>query len=100
MSDLTDKINNFNDVKNELSELPLDPREKDYIEFSVAPITDLIYKLSTAALNLSLSSDYLSKNYVKKPKKGKIKKNIDTIYEINETCNELFKIIKKRIDHI
>lgn len=100
MANLMGDINSVNVIKKELSELPLDPREKSYIENSVTPITDLLYKLSTSALNLSQSSDYLSKSFITKPKKRKIKRANDTIYDINETCSELFKIIKKRIDLI
>lgn len=100
MTDLMEDINNINAVKKDLSELPLDPTEKSYLENSVTPVADLLYKLSTTALNLSQSSDYLSKNFIKKPKKRKIKENIDTIYDINEICSELFKIIKKRIDFL
>lgn len=98
MANLMEDINSINAVKEDLSGLPLDPSEKSYLENSVIPITDILYKLSTTALNLSQSSDYLSKNFIKKPKKRKIKKTIDTIYDVNELCSELYKIIKKRID--
>jgi hypothetical protein len=93
-------INNINIIKKELSELPLDPREKSYLENSISPITDLLYKLSSTATSLSQSANYLSQSFITKPKRRKIKKTNDTIYEINETCDELFKIIKKRIDLI
>jgi hypothetical protein len=98
MANLMDDINNINNTKKALSELPLDPREKDFLENSISPITDLLYKLSASSLSLASSADILSKSYITKPKKRKLKKTNETVYDINETCNELFKIIKKRID--
>ncbi|MFA6940894.1 MAG: hypothetical protein WCQ54_07935 [Clostridiaceae bacterium] len=100
MANLMENINNINAVKKDLSELPSDPREKSYIDSSISPIADLLYKLSSAASSLAESANYLSQSFITKPKKRKIRKTNDTIYEINEACNELFKIIKERIDLI
>lgn len=97
---MADFIEETNRIKRELSELPLDPREKAYLENSVFPLIDLLYKLSNTSSSLAASLLYLSQSYTTKPKRGKIKKTEKTIYDINENCDILFKFIEKRIELI
>lgn len=98
VSQASDTLKNINTIKDELCKLPLDPCENEYIINSVLPLTNILYMISTASVNLSNSANILTNSPIVHAKKSEIKDTIDLIYNINEECEDLFKIIKKRLN--
>ncbi|WP_315118103.1 hypothetical protein [uncultured Clostridium sp.] len=97
ISQTADTLKNINSIKDELCKLPLDPCESEYIANSVFPLANILYLVSTASLNLSTSVNVLTTSSIVHPKKSDIKDTIGLIYDINEECEDLFKVIKKRL---
>ena len=97
ISQASDTLKNINSIKDELCKLPLDPCESEYILNSVFPLTNTLYLLSTTAVNLSNSANILTLSPIVHAKKSEIKDIIDLVYNINEECEDLFKVIKKRL---
>lgn len=93
-----DTLKNINSIKAELCKLPLNPCESEYINNSVFPLVNTLYLISTASLNLSTSVNILTASSIVHPKRSELKDIISLIYHINEECEELFKIIKKRLN--
>ena len=98
ISQASDTLKNINTIKDELCKLPLDPCENEYIINSVLPLTNILYMISTASVNLSNSANILTNSPIVHAKKSEIKDTIDLIYNINEECEDLFKVIKKRLN--
>jgi hypothetical protein len=98
ISQASDTLKNINTIKDELCKLPLDPCENEYIINSVLPLTNILYLISTASVNLSNSANILTNSPIVHAKKSEIKDTIDLIYNINEECEDLFKVIKKRLN--
>ena len=98
ISQASDTLKNINTIKDELCKLPLDPCENEYIINSVLPLTNILYMISTASVNLSNSANILTNSPIVHAKKSEIKDIIDLIYNINEECEDLFKVIKKRLN--
>jgi len=90
-------LKNVNSIKDELCKLPLDPCESEYILNSVFPLTNTLYLLSTTAVNLSNSANILTLSPIVHAKKSEVKNILDLVYDIDEECEELFKVIKKRL---
>lgn len=93
----SDTLRNINSIKDELCKLPLDPCESEYIANSVFPLANILYLISTASLNLSTSVNILTTSSVVHPKKSELKDTISLIYDMNEECDDLFRVIKKRL---
>ena len=100
ISQASDTLKNINTIKDELCKLPLDPCENEYIINSVLPLTNILYMISTASVNLSNSANILTNSPIVHAKKSEIKDTIDLIYNINEECEDLFKVIKKRLNKL
>ncbi|MEW9096118.1 MAG: hypothetical protein AB2417_13645 [Clostridiaceae bacterium] len=92
-----DTLKNINSIKDELCKLPLDPCESEYISNSVFPLVNILYLISTTSLNLSNSVNILTTSSIVHPKRSELKDTISLIYDINEECEDLFKVIKKRL---
>ena len=90
-------LKDINSIKDELCKLPLDPCESEYILNSVFPLTNTLYLLSTTAVNLSNTANILTISPIVHPKKSELKDMIDLVYDIDEECKDLFKVIKKRL---
>lgn len=97
ISQTADTLKNINSIKDELCKMPLDTCENQYINNSVFPLTNTLYLISTASLNLSNSVNILTTSSIVHPKKSELKDTIDLIYDMNEECADLFKVIKKRL---
>ena len=93
-----DTLKNINSIKDELCKLPLNPCELEYINNSVFPLVNTLYLVSTVSLNLATSVNYLTISSIVHPKRSELKDTISLIYDINEECEELFRVIKKRLN--
>lgn len=93
-----DTLKNINTIKDELCKLPLNPCESEYIANSVFPLVNILYLISTTSVNLSNSVNVLTTSSIVHPKRSELKDTISLIYDINEECEELFRVIKKRLN--
>lgn len=84
-------------VNTELCRLTLNLCESAYIDYYVNPILTSLFSLSIISFELSISISVLSFSPIVPPKKSKLKSTIDLIYDINEECEDLFKVLKKRL---
>lgn len=90
-------LENVNSIKDNLAKLPLNPAEKEYIETNIDPLLGVINIFSNVSANLASSVDQLDTSYVTTPKKSKINHTEELMYDINEDCEEIYRIIKKRL---
>lgn len=90
----------LNSIKSDLCRLPMDFCEKEYIADYITPLLTTLDFLSTTGLNLSTSVNILTNSPIVPRKKGKLKDTIHTIYSMNEKCEEIYEILKKRLDPI
>lgn len=102
--DVTAAINNtdemltaINSIKTELCRLSLNFCEREYIENCVTPILVTLFILTITSFELAISVSILSISPIVPPKKSKLKNTIRLIYNINEECEDLFKVLKKRL---
>lgn len=84
-------------IRNQLSKIPLDPSEKNYIEFHIMPLLNIIDELSATSFNLSSSANQLYNSSVERAKRSKIKDTQKLAYDINKECEDLYYILKKRL---
>jgi hypothetical protein len=97
ISQTSDTLTNINTIKDELCKLPLNPCESEYILNSVFPLVNTVYLLSTSAVNLANSANILTLSPIVHSKKSEVKKILDLVYDMDEECEDLFKVIKKRL---
>lgn len=102
--DVTAAINNtdamltaINSIKKELCRLSLNLCEREYFENCVNPILITLFLLSFISYELSGSVLILSSSPIVPPKKSKLKDTIHLIYNINKECEELYRVLKKRL---
>lgn len=102
--DINTAINNtdtmliaINSIKTELCRLPLNFCEREYIANYVNPIVIVLFFLSLISYELAVSVYILSFSPIVPPKKSKLKNTINLIYKINEECEELYEVLKKRL---
>jgi len=91
-------LKNINITKDELCKLPLDTCELDYVTTNVLPLLTILYELSTTAFNLASSSNMLSISSVVHPKRHELKDSVHLAYKINDECDDLYEVLKKRIN--
>ncbi|MBE6058313.1 MAG: hypothetical protein E7217_15945 [Clostridium sp.] len=92
------RIKNINALRDELIRLNLNPEGLIYFNNEVYPLLYTLTNLSTTSLNLSTSSTVLSTAIYLKPKDSKIKDTFKLIYEMNEQCEDIYDILKCKID--
>lgn len=98
ISDTADILKNIDDIKDELCKLPLDPCESDYINNYINPMLNVLYQLSTTSLNLSNSVYYLTNSPIVHPKRSELEDTLHLVYNINDECEDVYKIVKKRLN--
>lgn len=72
--------------------------ERKVFDEYIFPLLTTLYYLSSTSANLSTSVDILSKTYTKHPDSSELKNTVHLIYNINEECEDVFHILKKRIN--
>jgi hypothetical protein len=100
ISNTADLLGDLNTIKDELIKLPLNPAEKDYLEVYVFPLLSILLDLSTTSLNLSSSTGRLAVSYVTNPKISRLKDTEHLVYDINDKCEDVYKILKQRINYV
>lgn len=93
-------LKSINIIKEEICKLPLDPCEKEYIDNSILPILAVAEGLSRISVNLATSVQVLSQSQIVPRKKSKIKDTIDLVYDLNEQVEDVYDVVKKRIDKL
>ena len=90
----------LNSIKAELSRLPLDFSEREYISSYITPLMTALELLARTGFDLSTSVSVLTSSPIVPRKKGKLKDTIHTIYSINEEVEEIYKVLKNRFKAI
>ena len=98
LAQTSNTLKNINIIKDELCKLPLDTCELDYVTTNVLPLLTILYELSTTAFNLASSSNMLSISSVVHPKRHELKDSVHLAYKINDECEDLYDVLKKRIN--
>lgn len=93
----TDMSEEVNFIKDELSKFPLDIDEKEYINTNLIPLLNVLYDLSSTSQYLSASVKVLTNSPIVKPKRSEIRDTIHLIYNINDECEDVYDLIKKRL---
>lgn len=91
-------ISSINIIKDEITKLGLNPEEKNYIENYVTPLLNTLYYLSTTSANLATTANLLAVSINTSSKSSKIKDTEKLVYNINEQCEDIYDVIRKRID--
>lgn len=104
ISDSIDKtsttLQNINNIKEQLAKLELDPWESVYFNYNINPLLIILKELSTTSYNLASSSNALSTSAIVSAKHSKIKDTIHLVYNINDQCEDVYKVLKRRIDFL
>jgi hypothetical protein len=95
-----DLLKNINVIKDELCKLPLDLCEMEFINNRVNPLMNIINQLSNATANLAVSVTYLQTSSLVRPKRSELKDTIHLMYDLNEECEDVFKVLKHRINRV
>ncbi len=99
-SQTADTLKNINSIKDELCKLPLDTCESEYISNNINPLLNVLYQLSTTSYNLSSSQSILAVSSIVHPKRSELKDTIHLCYKINDKCEDIYDVLKKRINFV
>lgn len=97
LENINTTLTNLNSIKDELVKIPLNPLQLEYYNNSVVPLLTTLYNLSTTSLNLATSSNLLATNIVVHPKTSKISDTVHLVYKINEDCEDIYKVLRRRV---
>ena len=100
ISQTANTLKNINIIKDELCKLPLDTCELEYVTNNVFPLLTILYELSTTSQNLASCSSLLSISSVVNPKKHELKDTLHLVYKINEECEDVYDVLKKRLNFV
>lgn len=87
----------LNSIKTELCRLPLDFCEREYIANCVTPLENTMESISRTSFQLSTSVSILTTSPIVPRKKRKLKDSINTIYDMNEDVEDIYKVLEKRL---
>lgn len=91
-------LQNINNIREQLARLNIDPAQRIYYENCVAPLLTTLYELSASSATLATSVNFLAVSPVVHAKNSQLKDTTHLIYHINEKCEDIYKVLKKRID--
>ncbi|NMM62403.1 hypothetical protein HBE96_06810 [Clostridium sp. P21] len=92
-----DTLKNINSIKDELCKLPLNTCEAQYIANNINPLVNILYLLAQTSSGLSASSKFLTSSSVVHPKNSDIRDTIHLIYKLNDECEDIYDVLKKRL---
>lgn len=98
ISKSADALKNINIIKDELCKLPLDPCESEFITNNVTPLLTVLTQLAAVSLSLATSAYYLTLTPIVHAKRSQIKDTIHLVYNINDKCDDVYNVVKKRIN--
>lgn len=98
LNNIEGTLSDLNSIKNQLTQIPLNPLQLNYFNNSVVPLLTSLENLSTISLNLSTTASYLSTSIVMHEKESKLKDTLHLVYKINEDCEDIYHILKRRIE--
>lgn len=98
ISKSADTLTNINIIKDELCKLPLDTCEREFITNNVTPLLTVLTQLSQISVNLATSAYYLTLSPIVHQKHSEIKDTIHLVYNINDKCDDVYNVVKKRIN--
>lgn len=90
----------INSIKTELCRLPLDFCEREYITNCVIPLETSMEFVSRASYELATSASILTTSPIVPRKKEKLKDTLHTVYSMNEEVEELYHVLKKRLEKL
>jgi len=93
-------LRNINIIKDELCKLPIDPCEMEFITNNIYPLLNILYQLSTTSYNLASSANLLSTSSIVHPKNSDLKDTVHLVYNINDKCEDVYDVLKKRINFV
>jgi hypothetical protein len=100
ISQTADLLRDINTIKDELCKLPLDTCENEFINNNVTPLLSVLTQLAAVSLSLSTSVYYLTISPIVHPKKSELKDTIHLVYNINDKCEDVYSVVKKRINTV
>lgn len=100
ISKTANTISAINAIKDELCKLPLDTCESQFINTNITPLLTVLTQLAAVSISLSTSTYYLTLSPIKHAKKSDIKDTIDLVYNINDECEDVYHVVKKRINTV
>ena len=100
ISKSSETLKSINVIKDELCKLPLNPCESEFIANNITPLLSVLTQLAAVSVSLATSSYYLTLSPVLHPKHSDIKDTIHLVYNINDQCEDVYHIVKKRINAV
>lgn len=91
-------LQNINNIREQLARLNIDPSQRIYYENCVVPLLTTLYELTASSATLATSVNFLATSPVVHPKTSQLRDTTHLIYHINEKCEDVYKVLKKRID--
>lgn len=98
ISQLSTLLQDINNIKEQIAKLNLDPTQRVYFDNCVNPLLTTLYNLSSSSDSLATTVNILTTSSVVHPKSSQLKDTINLIYHMNEQCEDIYKVLKKRID--
>lgn len=98
LAKITLKLQTINTLREELIKLELNPEGRLYFNNDIAPLLTVLYQLASTSVDLSTSVNILSSSYLVKPNKSKLKDTFKLVYDINEQCDDVYRLLAEKIE--
>ena len=98
INEFMEAVQKANILRAELYRLPLDPWEQIFIGIEIAPLLSVMDLIGRVSYDLSYSANFLSNTAIVRPRKNKIRDTIYLLYDINEQCQDIYYVLKERIN--
>ena len=72
----------------------------EFITNNIYPLLNILYQLSTTSYNLASSANLLSTSSIVHPKNSDLKDTVHLVYNINDKCEDVYDVLKKRINFV
>lgn len=98
ISETSALLQNINNIREQLAKLNIDPTQRIYYENCIVPLLTTLYELTASSATLATSVNFLAISPVVHPKTSQLRDTTHLVYNINEKCEDIYKVLKKRID--